>query len=101
MTLGVLIVDDQTLMRAGFRMILESEEGLEVVAEAAAGLDGWRSGGLEQLRATFVPYDSVGDVYATHARILKKAGYDGHILKVCGYTIGASLNSSMQPRSVA
>jgi DNA-binding NarL/FixJ family response regulator len=36
-TLGVLIADDQALMRAGFRMILESEPDLEVVGEAADG----------------------------------------------------------------
>jgi DNA-binding NarL/FixJ family response regulator len=37
MSLGVLIVDDQALVRAGFRMILEAEEGIEVVGEAADG----------------------------------------------------------------
>jgi DNA-binding NarL/FixJ family response regulator len=35
----VLIVDDQSLVRAGFRMILESEPGVEVVGEAADGLE--------------------------------------------------------------
>ena len=35
----VLIVDDQSLVRAGFRMILESEEDVEVVGEAADGLE--------------------------------------------------------------
>ena len=33
----VLVVDDQALVRAGFRMILETEPGLEVVGEAADG----------------------------------------------------------------
>jgi DNA-binding NarL/FixJ family response regulator len=33
----VLIADDQALVRAGFRMILESEEDLDVVAEAENG----------------------------------------------------------------
>lgn len=33
----VLIVDDQQLMRAGFRIILESEPGIEVVGEAENG----------------------------------------------------------------
>ncbi|MET0853726.1 MAG: response regulator transcription factor [Microterricola sp.] len=33
----VLIVDDQQLMRAGFRIILESEPGIEVVGEADNG----------------------------------------------------------------
>ena len=34
----VMIVDDQSLVRAGFRMILESEPEIEVVGEAADGL---------------------------------------------------------------
>jgi DNA-binding NarL/FixJ family response regulator len=37
MSLGVLIVDDQALVRAGFRMILEAEEDVEVLGEAANG----------------------------------------------------------------
>jgi DNA-binding NarL/FixJ family response regulator len=37
MSLGVLIVDDQALVRAGFRMILEAEQDVEVVGEAADG----------------------------------------------------------------
>lgn len=37
MTLRVLLADDQALMRAGFRMILESEDGIEVVGEADNG----------------------------------------------------------------
>ena len=37
MTISVLIADDQALMRAGFRMILEAEPDLEVVGEAADG----------------------------------------------------------------
>ena len=37
MSIGVLIVDDQALVRAGFRMILEAEEDVEVVGEAADG----------------------------------------------------------------
>jgi len=37
MSLRVLLVDDQALIRAGFRMILEAEEDLEVVGECADG----------------------------------------------------------------
>jgi DNA-binding NarL/FixJ family response regulator len=37
MSLSVLIVDDQALVRAGFRMILEAEEDMEVVGEGADG----------------------------------------------------------------
>lgn len=37
MTVRILIADDQQLVRSGFRMILESESDLEVVAEVADG----------------------------------------------------------------
>jgi DNA-binding NarL/FixJ family response regulator len=37
MSIRILIADDQGLLRAGFRMILESEPDLEVVAEAEDG----------------------------------------------------------------
>ncbi|SDN24469.1 two component transcriptional regulator, LuxR family [Streptomyces sp. cf386] len=49
MTDGVIrvaLVDDQALMRAGFRALLDAEDGIEVVGEAA---DGER--GLELIRA--------------------------------------------------
>ena len=35
----VLLVDDQPLLRAGFRMILEGEDDIEVVGEAADGVE--------------------------------------------------------------
>ena len=37
MSIAVLIADDQALVRAGFRMILEAEEDFRVVGEAADG----------------------------------------------------------------
>ena len=39
----VLLVDDQALVRAGFRLILESQPDLTVVAEAADGLEALRA----------------------------------------------------------
>ena len=36
-SIGVLIADDQALMRAGFRMVLEVEDDITVVGEAANG----------------------------------------------------------------
>jgi DNA-binding NarL/FixJ family response regulator len=39
MTVSVLIADDQGLVRAGFRKLLEAEPGLRVVAEAADGVE--------------------------------------------------------------
>jgi DNA-binding NarL/FixJ family response regulator len=37
MTIRVLLADDQTLVRDGFRMILEAQDDLEIAAEAADG----------------------------------------------------------------
>jgi len=40
MTIRVLLVDDQQLVRTGFRMILADEVGIEVVGEASNGREG-------------------------------------------------------------
>ena len=37
MSVRILIADDQALVRAGFRMILDAEEGIDVVGEASDG----------------------------------------------------------------
>ena len=33
----VLLADDQALVRSGFRMLIEAEDGMEVVGEASDG----------------------------------------------------------------
>ena len=38
MSIRVLVVDDQSMVRVGFRLILESEEEIEVVGEAEDGI---------------------------------------------------------------
>jgi DNA-binding NarL/FixJ family response regulator len=42
MTVRIVLADDQTLLRKGFRMILEAEADLEIVGEAPDGADAVR-----------------------------------------------------------
>jgi DNA-binding NarL/FixJ family response regulator len=42
LTVRVVLADDQALLRKGFRMILEEEDGIEIVGEAADGSDAVR-----------------------------------------------------------
>ena len=54
-TIRVLLVDDQELVRTGFRMILDGEPGVEVVGEAPDGRQGVEAAG--RLRPDVVVMD--------------------------------------------
>jgi ADP-ribosylglycohydrolase len=57
------------VVEAALRLAKDAtRDAIEAVARAAAGLDGWRTGGLEELRSAFAPFDSVGDAYAAPAQ---------------------------------
>ena len=44
---------------------------------------------LEACHEALRPGRTVGEVFDTHARVLTRAGYTGHFLNGCGYTMGA------------
>ena len=45
---------------------------------------------LDACEAALRPGNTVGEVFAAHAEVLSKAGYSGHFLNACGYTMGAT-----------
>jgi len=47
-------------------------------------------GALAECEAALRPGKTVGDVFAAHARVFTRAGYKGHFLNACGYTLGAT-----------
>ncbi len=55
MSIRVLIADDQALVRAGFRMILESEPDIEIVGEAGDGVEALEA--VRELRPDVVLMD--------------------------------------------
>ncbi|MGZ4413138.1 MAG: response regulator [Gaiellaceae bacterium] len=55
MTIRVLVADDQSMVRAGFRVLLANEQDIEVVAEASNGLEAVAK--AERFRPTVVLMD--------------------------------------------
>jgi DNA-binding NarL/FixJ family response regulator len=53
-SIGVLIVDDEELVRAGFRMILEAEADIDVVGEAADGREAIEEAKLRKPRVVLM-----------------------------------------------
>jgi len=45
---------------------------------------------LDACEATLKPGNTVGEVFERHVRVFEKAGYTGHFLNACGYTMGAT-----------
>ncbi|MDX6316156.1 MAG: hypothetical protein QOF44_5620 [Streptomyces sp.] len=72
MAIRVMLVDDQALLRTGFRMVLQAQPDMEVVAEAGDGAEA-----LEVLRATKV------DVVLMDVRMPKMDGVEA-TRKICG-----------------
>ncbi|MGP2438269.1 response regulator [Streptomyces sp. JW3] len=71
-TIRVMLVDDQALLRTGFRMVLAAQPDMEVVAEAGDGVEA-----LQVLRATAV------DVVLMDVRMPKLDGVEA-TRRICG-----------------
>ena len=50
MTIRVVVVDDQALVRDGFGMVLDHEDDIEVVGEAGTGVEASQPLGRDELR---------------------------------------------------
>ncbi|MYT33488.1 MULTISPECIES: response regulator transcription factor [unclassified Streptomyces] len=72
MTIRVMLVDDQVLLRTGFRMVLAAQPDMEVVAEAGNGAEA-----LEVLRSTEV------DVILMDVRMPQLDGVEA-TRRICG-----------------
>lgn len=72
MSIRVMLVDDQVLLRTGFRMVLQAQPDMEVVAEAGDGVEA-----LEVLRSTAV------DVVLMDVRMPRLDGVEA-TRKICG-----------------
>ena len=82
MTVRVVLADDQALLRKGFRMILEAEDGIEIVGEAADGSDAVRL--VELYRPDVVLMDVrmpvLDGIEATRAITASASGSDTRVL---------------------
>ncbi|HWD55029.1 MAG TPA: response regulator transcription factor [Acidimicrobiales bacterium] len=82
MTVRIVLADDQALLRKGFRMILEAEDGIEIVGEAADGSDAVRL--VELYRPDVVLMDVrmpvLDGIEATRAITASAAGNETRVL---------------------
>jgi len=87
MAIRVLIVDDQALVRAGFRMILEAQPDIEVIGEAENGLAAIEA--ARGLRPDVVLMDirmpGLDGIEAT--RRLTTMGLDAHVVILTTYDL--------------
>src|SRR5687767_10903295 len=97
MQIRVLIADDQAMVRAGFRMILDVEPDMEVVGEAADGEEALLV--ARRTRPDLVVMDirmPVLDGVAATQRLLAEIDPPPHVLMVTTFDDDASLYPALR-----
>ncbi len=84
-TITVLIVDDHEIVRSGLRALLDTEDGIEVVGEAATGKDAVEE--TERLKPTVVLMDLVMPEMdgVSAIREIRSRWKDSHILVLTSF----------------
>jgi DNA-binding NarL/FixJ family response regulator len=92
----VLLVDDQELVRSGFRLILEQADGIQVAGEAADGREAVRLG--KELNPDVVLMDvrmpELDGIEAT--RRLRQAGVEARVLVLTTFDLDEYVYSAMR-----
>jgi DNA-binding NarL/FixJ family response regulator len=98
MTVRLVIVDDQALVRAGFRMVLDSQPDLEVVGEAIDGADALRV--LDRVDADLVVMDlrmpTMDGVEATRRIVARPADRRPRVLVLTTFDTEADAFAALQ-----
>ncbi|SES20632.1 two component transcriptional regulator, LuxR family [Lentzea xinjiangensis] len=107
----VLLVDDQPLIRSGFRALLDAEDDIEVVAEAANGEEGLEKARLHAPDIALVDIQMPGvdgieatrriagdpALAGTHVVILTNYGLDEHVFHALKAGAAGFLVKDVQP----
>ena len=114
MSIRVLIADDQALVRAGFRMILDAEDDLDVVGEASDGAEAVDAGRrltpdvvlmdirmpeLDGIEATRRVVDAGGDAAGARARCSRRSTSTSTSTRRCAPARAASCSRTSRPSS--
>jgi len=96
-TIRVLVADDQALVRAGFRMILESQPDIEVAGEASNGEEA--VGGWQRLRPDVILMDirmPLTDGLEATRRIIDSGGGQTRIIVLTTFDLDEYVYSALQ-----